>query len=207
MTRGVAGSGVALCGAARRQDGAGERVPAGTGEPCERPAGWGTSTPGVGPCKLHGGTLPAVERATQERAVLVEAQRGLARLGVAEPLESIEQAYDLLLSVAGQLEALRQGLQDEVQRLTSVRYEHDRVGEQVRGEVTVLLATTKELTSLLATIGKLDVAGRRVRLDEARTAFMVRFIEEYVRRRGEDPSDTDVRGELHAIWTDLEGGQ
>lgn len=27
----------------------------GTGLPCERPAGWGTLTPGFGPCKLHGG--------------------------------------------------------------------------------------------------------------------------------------------------------
>lgn len=26
-----------------------------TGRPCERPAGWGTATPGFGPCKLHGG--------------------------------------------------------------------------------------------------------------------------------------------------------
>lgn len=30
----------------------------GTGEPCTRPAGWGTDHPGVGKCKLHGGATP-----------------------------------------------------------------------------------------------------------------------------------------------------
>jgi len=30
----------------------------GDGEPCKRPAGWGTDHPGVGRCKLHGGATP-----------------------------------------------------------------------------------------------------------------------------------------------------
>ncbi|NLA83026.1 MAG: hypothetical protein GX854_00550 [Clostridiales bacterium] len=30
----------------------------GSGEPCQRPAGWGTDHPGVGKCKLHGGASP-----------------------------------------------------------------------------------------------------------------------------------------------------
>ena len=37
-----------LCGGQRRK-GAG---------PCTRPAGWGTPHPGIGACKLHGGTTP-----------------------------------------------------------------------------------------------------------------------------------------------------
>lgn len=38
----------AICGAATK----------GTGRPCTRPAGWGTSHPSVGRCKLHGGSTP-----------------------------------------------------------------------------------------------------------------------------------------------------
>lgn len=185
-----------LCGCPRRQDDDGNRVSG--GEPCERPAGWGTSTPGVGPCRLHGGTLPSVTKAAQEQAALAEARRGLARLGVARPLESVEEALDLLLAVAGQLNALRQGLQDEVEQLQSVRYEHDRSGEQIRGEVTVLVAVTKELTLLLSTIGKLDLEGRRTRLAEAQALVIIRVFERALARLGIDPLDADARGAIEA---------
>jgi hypothetical protein len=34
----------------------------GRGTPCRKPAGWGTPTPGRGPCRLHGGMLPGVRK-------------------------------------------------------------------------------------------------------------------------------------------------
>lgn len=37
-----------ICGARRKKD----------GNPCTRPAGWGTYHPGIGKCKLHGGSTP-----------------------------------------------------------------------------------------------------------------------------------------------------
>jgi hypothetical protein len=43
-----------FCGAEKRN-----------GKPCERPKGWGTSHPGVGRCKLHGGSTPNHEKAAQ----------------------------------------------------------------------------------------------------------------------------------------------
>jgi len=48
-----------LCGAQRRQ---------GDGEPCKRPAGWGTDHPGDGRCKLHGGSSPSGRVAAQREA-------------------------------------------------------------------------------------------------------------------------------------------
>ena len=39
----------AVCGAARTKSG---------GAPCQKTAGWGTSTPGFGVCRLHGGMSP-----------------------------------------------------------------------------------------------------------------------------------------------------
>jgi len=38
-----------ICGATARS----------TGQPCRRPAGWGTNHPGAGRCKLHGGATPS----------------------------------------------------------------------------------------------------------------------------------------------------
>ncbi len=109
--------------------------------------------------------------------------------------------------MAGQLDALRQGLQDEVERLGSVRYEHDRSGEQIRGEVTVLVAVTKELTSLLSTIGRLDVQGRKVALDEARYTMMARLVELALADHGVDATDSDVRATLHRHALALEAGE
>lgn len=44
-----------LCGAKKHQS-------EGT---CRRPAGWGTSHPGIGACKLHGGSMPNHQKAAQ----------------------------------------------------------------------------------------------------------------------------------------------
>ena len=198
MAKGVLRTDTPACGAPRRGE---------DGERCGRPAGAGTDHLGSGPCSWHGGALPSVAAHHRDELVLQEARRGLARLGVAQPLESVEQAYDLLLSVAGQLDALRQGLQDEVERLGSVRYEHDRSGEQIRGEVTVLVAVTKELTSLLSTIGRLDVQGRKVALDEARYTMMARLVELALADHGVDATDSDVRATLHRHALALEAGE
>ena len=196
-----------ICGAPRRGEVLDDGTRVGVGEPCRRAAGAGTDHLGAGQCSWHGGRLPGVARVAHHELVLREARQGLARLGVAQPLESIEQAYDLLLSVAGQLDALRRGLQDEVEQLRSVRYEHDRSGEQVRGEVTVLIAVTKELTGLLSVIGRLDVAGRKVQLEEQRYEFMRNIVEQVLRRHGLDPSATDVRASLYAVATELEAAE
>lgn len=44
-----------ICGARKR---GGDKK----GEPCQRPAGWGTDHPGTGRCKLHGGSLKGAPR-------------------------------------------------------------------------------------------------------------------------------------------------
>ncbi len=45
----ISGKAYRICGAQRSQGG---------GAPCTRPAGWGTTHPGEGSCKLHGGATP-----------------------------------------------------------------------------------------------------------------------------------------------------
>ena len=139
-------------------------------------------------------------RASHEQTALAEA----ARLNGTQPLANVTEALDLLLKVAGSLEGLRAGLEAKVADLTEVRYEHARAGEQARSEIPLLLATTRELTNLLGTIGKLDVAGKKARLEQEQWEWAVRMIEEFLKRQGWDVQDANVRAQLHAIDIELE---
>lgn len=59
-----------FCGAKKRQ---------GEGN-CRRPAGWGTSHPGIGRCKLHGGSTPdQVKHANGQKAAAAVVTFGLPR--------------------------------------------------------------------------------------------------------------------------------
>jgi hypothetical protein len=78
------------CGARKRQ---GEGT-------CHRPAGWGTDHPGVGRCKLHGGTTPshraAAERTRREQAASV----AIAKLGLAVVVDPQQALLDLVHEAA-----------------------------------------------------------------------------------------------------------
>lgn len=55
------------CGAKTKRDA--NHSEAKAGRPCRKPAGWGTTHPGSGRCKLHGGATPAgAVKAERERA-------------------------------------------------------------------------------------------------------------------------------------------
>ena len=77
------------CGARKKQ---GEGV-------CTQAAGWGTPHPGVGHCKLHGGSTPAQTTGAVRRRAESEARAVLADLGV----PSVEDPLAALLKLAGQV--------------------------------------------------------------------------------------------------------
>jgi hypothetical protein len=72
VDNGADGRDKAYCGGRKRD---------GSGGTCTRPAGWGTRTPGVGRCKLHGGAT-ASHRAAAEKEI---ARQAVATFGL--PLE------------------------------------------------------------------------------------------------------------------------
>lgn len=89
-----------LCGAKRRKKG---------GAPCELPAGWNTSHPGYGRCRLHGGMTQ-----THVKAALREAGRAMMRVDVQEldvnPLDAmlytVRRFSALALCYRGQMAAV-----------------------------------------------------------------------------------------------------
>ena len=93
MTKAMAGAGkpkgYVRCSGTNRQ-----------GEPCGRPAGWGTDHAGVGLCKHHGGSTPSGKRhaITLEAARQVEAWGG--RLDVSAPEALLELVQSKAAEVA-----------------------------------------------------------------------------------------------------------
>lgn len=73
-----------LCGAQKRR---------GRG-PCELPAGWGTPTPGFGPCRKHLGMVPNFRKRAARQAVEAEAREMLRRRGLPADLPDPEEAID-----------------------------------------------------------------------------------------------------------------
>lgn len=68
------------------------------GEPCEQAAGWGTDTPGAGPCRRHGGTTAkkaAAKRRAEKQAATVARLYQKATQGPLTPEEQLAAALAL----------------------------------------------------------------------------------------------------------------
>jgi hypothetical protein len=74
------------------RDKCGGRKRDGSGRTCTRPAGWGTDHPGIGKCKLHGGSTPNHNTAARNE----QARRDVATYGL--PID-IEPGLALLQEV------------------------------------------------------------------------------------------------------------
>lgn len=152
-----------LCGARKRQ---GEGT-------CAQAAGWGTSHPGTGPCKLHGGSTGSQSaRASRIRAE-GDARAVLARLG-AEP---IEDPLAALLKLAGQVVSWQEATASLVNGLEELRYEDSKGGEQLRSEVQLYERAMDRAASVLSAIARLNIEERLARVSEQQAAAVVAAIE------------------------------
>lgn len=116
------GEGPKLCGAKTRR-----------GRPCKRPAGAGTNHPGIGRCKLHGGSTRNHVIAAAKIAAEREAQRMVARAGVdADPiehlLESLHRAAALVEVWGAMVAAIDEAAEEEAKSAGEIRgalgYDH-----------------------------------------------------------------------------------
>jgi hypothetical protein len=153
MTHGNGHPGRDRCGARTRAGGR-----------CQRPAGWGTPTPGVGRCKLHAGSTPTHQahaaRVLTERAETA-AMAELRHLGVA-PMHNPLQALAELAAEARQWQTI---LRAQVAELASLAEQAPDGAERVRAVVALYERAMDRTAAFTAMLVRLNVDDRLLKLN------------------------------------------
>lgn len=145
----------AYCGAKKRQ---------GEGD-CKRPAGWGTPHVGFGHCKLHGGST----RDQSVAAAVEQAHQQIARLDLPPTDDPIRE----LAKVTAQVVAWKDAMAEQVNNLTSLRYESfgEGSGEQLRSEVALFERALDRCEKFLTAMAKLNIDDRLAKVTEKQAAM------------------------------------
>lgn len=146
------------------------------GAPCGHPAGWGTSHPGSGNCKHHGGSSPN----GRKHAVAEQARAELARLDV----PPVEDPLSELARVCGQVLAWKDMLAAKVNALTSLRYEGEGSGEQLRAEVALWERALDRCERFLTAMARLNIDERLASISEARAEVIITVFTVALERAG-----------------------
>lgn len=142
-----------------------------SGQRCKR-----RPSPGARTCYMHGGrTAKARERAAEE-----EARKQLARLDV----PPVEDPLSELARVCGQVLAWKDAMAERVSQLTSLRYENENGGEQLRAEVALWERALDRCERFLTAMARLDIDDRLARISEARADVIIAVFTAALERAG-----------------------
>lgn len=155
--------GPSRCGARKRQ---GEGT-------CTQAAGWGTDHPGIGHCKLHGGSTTAQTTQAVRRRADADARALLAELGA----PAVEDPLAALLKLAGQVLAWQEATATLVNGLDEVRYEGVSGAEQLRAEVALYERAMDRAVAVLAAIARLNIEERLARVTERQADAVIDAID------------------------------
>jgi hypothetical protein len=159
MTEAISGG--LQCGARKRQ-GAGL---------CSQPAGWGTTHPGFGACKLHGGSTPgAVKAAAEAEGIYLLGKM----VGIREP---VDDPFVELRRIGALALAWMEACQGAIKDLKDFRFLDAKGAEQLRSEIPMFERSMDHAATLLATIAKLGLDEREVAVSEAKATMMLRALE------------------------------
>ncbi len=134
------------------------------GEQCLNAALTGTDV-----CHYHGGKAPQVRAKVARDRVERQARETLGRLSVV-PVENPLAELQLL---AGEAKAWKELLADHVAELKTVRYGTEG-GEQIRGEIVLFERAMDRLGALLASIARLNIDERLVKIEERQADLVAR---------------------------------
>ena len=185
-------------GPVKRRDTCGAKKRDGSGDPCRRPAGWGTDHLGFGTCKLHGGSTPNAGRhaITLEAAHQVEVWGGRRDVNPAEALLELVQGKAAEVAywnwrVAGLSDGERAGLlvaetQDGVGPQGPVDTTTRKVAPHVF--VVMLHKAQDQLASFSAAALRAGVDEALVRLATVQASAVVDLVRAAVQRARQDVS-------------------
>lgn len=143
------------------------------GQPCGRRAGFGTSHPGHGKCKSHGGNVPGAA-AKSERALADD----MARVWIGQVVDAppIDNPLRALAILAGECWAWKDVCSQRLRTLESVGYE-GVTGEQVRADVVVWERALDRCNAVLAGIARLKIDERLAQIERDKADQVMRAVE------------------------------
>jgi hypothetical protein len=149
---------------------------------CQKPKGFGTSHPGIGKCKYHGGTgSPGAMHAAREQAVFMGAPKNI------NPIDAIMWCIRI---AAGEVEWLSNRMQEIEQEEW---YEFTPLGKQLHVLARERAAAQERLVKFSKDALQMGLAERAVRLAEmygSSIAMLLRGIE----------SELELTPKQRAIW-------
>lgn len=171
------------CGAKKRQS-------EGT---CTRPAGWGTEHPGIGACKLHGGSMANHKTA----AAVTQAKRDVVLFGARRDVHPAEALLELVQWTAGEVDYWRgrvRVLDEEALTwgVTKVKEEGHDKGTTYEAKPNIaysmLVDASNRLERYAASALKAGVDERRVRVAESQGTQLLGVLISCLTELGHDVS-------------------
>lgn len=178
----------------------GARTKRRTGAPCERPAGWGTSHPGVGRCKLHGGSTP---HQVAGAVVVLEDRRARSILARLEQPEPIDHPVLELLKLAAEASEFQRILRERLNELHSLETTDTLGTERERAVVVLYERALDRNARLLTDMAKLGLQERALRVNEETAGRVMQALVEALRRAGLGQHEIAVRQHLKDVLAEM----
>ena len=147
------------------------------GSPCR-----GAAMRGIDKCRMHAG-----RKATAVR-LEAEARAELARLDV----PPVDDPLSELARVCGQVLAWKDSMAGRVAQLTSLRYENENGGEQLRAEVALWERALDRCERFLTAMARLNIDERLARISEARAEVIIAVFTAALERAGIEGEQLDL---------------
>lgn len=201
---------MAKCGAKTRR-----------GSPCDRDAGWGTSHPGVGRCRFHGGASPQAEMSG-----LVElARREATVMGRPLDVDPHEAILECIRITAGEVQYASERIAeledgDAVGPVVSTRplkleggaeSSHQRVEDHGPPALNIWIDARHKAMDRLVTYSKVAIAAgiaeRQITIAEGQAQQIADTMRRFAQALGFSPADPRVREAMRGSLTLIAGGR
>lgn len=173
-----------------------------SGSPCAKPSGWGTSHPGVGRCKLHGGSTPTQVAGA---VVVMEERRARSLLARLEQPEPIEHPVIELLKLAAEVTEVTRIFRERLNELPSLQTIDSLGTERERAVVLLYERALDRQAKLLTDMAKLDLADRALRINEATASRIMQGVVEALHRSGLGEHEGTFRRHFRDVLDEMGG--